>query len=106
MSHHARARLARHGAMVTAAASLGLALAHEQPDDPVANWVLTDWMILVFLVGFLLPALIALVVAWRRGLFEDIEGPVKTFWLTPEPDFETPPWAWEEPPEWARKGSS
>lgn len=81
----------------------GLAFAHEQPNDPVADFVLADWMLLTSFFGFVLPALLITGIAWKRGLFRDIEGEVKTFWLTPEPDYETPPWAWEEPPEWAKE---
>lgn len=79
-----------------------VALGHEQPEDEVADFVMTDWMILTGFFGFMIPALLVTLLAWRRGFFADMEGDVKTFWLTPEPDYETPPWAWEEAPDWAR----
>ena len=86
-------------------ALLGLALGHEQPEDAVADFVMTDWMLLTAFFGFMIPALLVTFIAWRRGHFNDIEGEVKTFWLTPEADFETPPWAWEEVPAWASERS-
>ena len=77
-------------------------LAHDQPDDPVADFVMTDWMILSSLFGFVIPALLVSVVAWRRGYFRNLEGEAKTYFLTPESDFETSPWDWEHPPAWAK----
>lgn len=83
----------------------GVAAGHEQPQDTVADFVMTDWMLLTSFFGFMLPALLVLLIAWRRGYLRDLEGEVKTFWLTPEPDYETPAWAWETPPKWAREDS-
>lgn len=82
----------------------GFALAHEQPSGGVADWVMTDWMLLTAFFGFMLPALLVTFVAWRRGALHHLEGAAKTAWMaTPEPDFDTSPWAWEELPEWARE---
>ncbi len=81
----------------------GMAAAHDQPKDAVADFVMTDWMLMTAFFGFMLPALLISLIAWRRGYFSDMEGEVKTFWLTPEPDYETPAWAWEKVPDWARE---
>lgn len=80
----------------------GAALAHEQPTGGVSDWVMTDWMLLTAFFGFMLPALLVTLIAWRRGVLSNLEGAAKTEWMaTPEPDFDTSPWAWEELPAWA-----
>lgn len=83
-------------------ATCGVALGHDQPDDEIADYVMTDWMLITAFFGFMIPALLVTGIAWRRGYFYDLEGEVKTFWLVAEPDYETPPWAWEQIPDWAR----
>ena len=91
------------GLVVLALVLAGLAFGHDQPEDEIADYVMTDWMLMTAFFGFMVPALLVTFIAWRRGYFHDLEGDVKTFWLTPEPDYETPPWAWEELPDWARE---
>lgn len=84
----------------------GLALAHDQPEDPVGDFVMTDWMILTSFFGFMIPALIITVVAWRKGYFHDLEGESKSYFLKePDPDYETPPSEWETLPDWAQEVS-
>jgi hypothetical protein len=89
--------------IVMAVAVAGVAFGHDQPEDEIADYVMTDWMLITAFLGFMVPALLVTLIAWRRGFFHDLEGEVKTFWLSPEPDYETPPWAWEEIPDWARR---
>ena len=69
------------------------AFAHEQPDG--ANWLMADWMLLSFLVFFGM-ALIAFVIALKRGYLSNLED-AKYYILTiDEPDYYTPDWAKEE----------
>lgn len=89
--------------MLLFALSGGVAMAHEQPTGGIVDYVMTDWMLMTAFFGFMVPALLISLIAWRRGYFRDMEGEVKTFWLTPEPDYETPAWAWEQVPDWARE---
>jgi hypothetical protein len=70
------------------------ALAHGGPDEG-AEWLMADWMLLSFLVFFGV-ALIAFLVAVRRGYLRNLED-AKYYILTiDEPDYYTPEWARED----------
>lgn len=68
--------------------------AHDAPDRG-AEWLMADWMLLAFLV-FFIAALIAFVVALRRGLLSNLEGAKYQVLSIDEPDYYTPEWAREE----------
>jgi hypothetical protein len=69
-------------------------LAHEGPEDG-AEWLMADWMLLSFLVFFGV-ALVAFLVAVRRGYLRNLED-AKYYILTiDEPDYYTPEWARED----------
>jgi len=80
------------GAVVGPAAP---AYAHEQPEGDVAAWLMADWMLLSFLV-FFFGALVAFVVAVRRGQFRDLEAAKYHLLTIDEPDYYTPAWARED----------
>lgn len=72
--------------------SSGAVSAHAQPDG--AEWLMADWMLLAFLV-FFGAALLAFLVAVKRGLLRDLER-AKYYILTlNEPDYYTPAWVKE-----------
>lgn len=82
------------GVMILMLLTPGLASAHEAPDDG-AEWVMADWMLLIFLV-FFLTALTAFLVAFKRGLFYHLEDAKYHILTIDEPDYYTPEWAKED----------
>ena len=79
--------------LVLLLAQFSTVLAHDAPDDG-AEWLMADWMLLSFLVFFGV-ALIAFVIAMKRGLLSNLEQ-TKYYLLTiDEPDYYTPDWAKE-----------
>lgn len=73
-----------------------VASAHGAPDKG-AEWLMADWMLLVFLV-FFVAALTCFVVALRRGLLSNLEGAKYHILEIHEPDYYTPAWAREDAP--------
>jgi hypothetical protein len=73
----------------------GSALAHDAPDEGVAAWLMADWMLLSFLV-FAGTALLAFIVAYKRGLLFNLEGAKYHVLTIDEPDLYTPDWAKED----------
>ncbi|MDQ6766019.1 MAG: hypothetical protein M3Z22_07970 [Verrucomicrobiota bacterium] len=71
------------------------ALAHDAPDDGGAQWLMADWMLLAFL-AFFGAALLAFLVAFKRGLFYNLEAAKYHILTIDEPDYYTPAWAKEE----------
>ena len=69
------------------------ASAHEQPGG--ADWLMADWMLLSFLVFFGV-ALIAFVVALKRGYLSNLEDAKYHILTIDEPDYYTPDWAKEQ----------
>jgi hypothetical protein len=69
-------------------------LAHEGPDEG-AEWLMADWMLLSFLVFFGV-ALIAFLVAVRRGYLRNLEDAKYHILTIDEPDYYTPEWAQED----------
>jgi Cytochrome oxidase maturation protein cbb3-type len=74
------------------------ALAHDAPESSSSKWVMTDWMMDTFFIfGGL--ALVAFLVAWRMGHFQDLEKAARIPLMIHEEDYYTPAWALEEE-EW------
>ncbi len=69
-------------------------LAHDAPDDG-AEWLMADWMLLSFLVFFGV-ALVAFIIALRRGMLSNLEDAKYYILSIDEPDYYTPEWAREE----------
>jgi heme/copper-type cytochrome/quinol oxidase subunit 2 len=93
----------RLAALVVLAATVAAAwpiaaLAHDQPDTKQSRWVMADWMIDTFFIfgGF---ALVAFLIAWKLGHFQDLDrqGGIPLF--VHEEDYYTPEWALDEE-EW------
>lgn len=85
---------ASFGLLLNVAATGGV-LAHEAPDEGAAAYVMADWMLLSFMV-FAGVALIAFVVAIRRGLMRDLEQAKYHVLEIDEEDYYTPDWAKED----------
>jgi heme/copper-type cytochrome/quinol oxidase subunit 2 len=93
-------RLARTGLVVLALvlASPATALAHDQPENAQSKWIMADWMMDVFyLFGGI--ALVAFLVAWKLGHFQNLEQAARIPLAIDEPDYYTPDWAYDEE-EW------
>jgi hypothetical protein len=75
-----------------------LALAHDAPETQQSRWVMTDWMMDTFFVfsGF---ALLAFLVAWKAGHFQELDALGGIPLLVEEEDYYTPEWALDEE-EW------
>lgn len=86
--------LAAAGALLAGLLRPPSAWAHAAPDEG-AEWLMADWMLLAFLV-FFVAALVAFVVALRRGLLSDLEEAKYPILRIREPDYYTPDWAKEE----------
>ena len=69
------------------------AMAHEAPDQG-AEWLMADWMLLSFLVFFMV-ALVAFIIALKRGMLTNIEDAKYHILTIDEPDYYTPDWAKE-----------
>jgi protein-S-isoprenylcysteine O-methyltransferase Ste14 len=74
------------------------AFAHDQPETQQSRWVMADWMIETFFVfaGF---ALLAFLIAWKAGHFQDLDRQAGIPLLVAEEDYYTPEWALDEE-EW------
>jgi hypothetical protein len=66
------------------------ALGHDQP--PGAEWIMADWMLLSFL-AFGVIALVAFLVALKRGYLSNLEDAKYHILTIDEPDYYTPTWA-------------
>jgi protein-S-isoprenylcysteine O-methyltransferase Ste14 len=93
-------RLAGSIAVVAALAlSLpALAFAHDQPETAQSRWVMADWMMDTFFI-FAGLALLAFVVAWKAGHFQDLDQQGSLPLYVDEVDYYTPDWALDEE-EW------
>jgi protein-S-isoprenylcysteine O-methyltransferase Ste14 len=93
-------RLAAAVAVVTALALAlpALALAHDQPETAQSRWVMADWMMDTFFI-FAGLALLAFVVAWKAGHFQDLDQQGSLPLYVEEVDYYTPDWALDEE-EW------
>jgi protein-S-isoprenylcysteine O-methyltransferase Ste14 len=93
-------RLAGAVAVVAALAlSLpALALAHDQPETAQSRWVMADWMMDTFFI-FAGLALLAFIVAWKAGHFQDLDKQGSLPLYVEEEDYYTPDWALDEE-EW------
>jgi nitrogen fixation-related uncharacterized protein len=80
-------------------ASPALALAHDQPESSQSRWVMADWMLDTFFI-FSGVALVAFLVAWKSGHFQDLDRLGGLPLLVHEEDYYTPDWALDEE-EWA-----
>ena len=85
--------------MVVALAWPALALAHDQPETSQSRWVMADWMMDTFFI-FSGLALLAFVVAWKAGHFQELDKLGGLPLLVEEEDYYTPEWALDEE-EWA-----
>jgi hypothetical protein len=84
---------------LTALALPAAALAHDQPENAQAKWVMTDWMMDTFFV-FAGLALVAFLAAWKAGHFHELELHGSIPLIVEEEDYYTPDWALDEE-EWA-----
>jgi len=75
-----------------------VALAHEQPDTAQSRWVMADWMLESFFV-FSGVAVVAFLVAWKAGHFQELDRLGSIPLLVHEEDYYTPDWARDEE-EW------
>jgi protein-S-isoprenylcysteine O-methyltransferase Ste14 len=75
-----------------------LAFAHDQPESAQSRWVMADWMMDTFFI-FAGLALLAFVVAWKAGHFQDLDQQGSLPLYVDEVDYYTPDWALEEE-EW------
>jgi peptidoglycan/LPS O-acetylase OafA/YrhL len=86
--------------VVALAALVGpaVALAHDQPENNQSKWIMADWMLDTFFVfsGF---ALVAFLVAWKLGHFQELDRAAAIPLLVEEEDYYTPEWALDDE-EW------
>jgi hypothetical protein len=75
------------------------ALAHDQPENDQANWIMADWMLDAFFLfaGF---AFAGFLIAWKNGHFHNLEQAAQIPLWIEEEDYYTPEWALDEE-EWA-----
>jgi hypothetical protein len=95
--------MTRLGAIVTLAlaallASPVAALAHDQPENKQAKWIMADWMLETFFL-FAGIALFAFLLAWKAGHFHNLEQAARIPLWIEEEDYYTPDWALDEE-EW------
>jgi hypothetical protein len=76
----------------------GLALAHDQPENEQAKWVMADWMMDAFFL-FAGLALIGFLIAWKAGHFHNLEQAARIPLMIEEEDYYSPAWASDEE-EW------
>jgi len=83
---------------LVALAGPAVALAHDQPENDQSKWVMADWMMDTFFVfsGF---ALVAFLVAWKLGHFQELDQAAGIPLLVEEEDYYTPEWALDDE-EW------
>jgi hypothetical protein len=75
-----------------------VALAHDQPETNQSRWVMADWMMDTFFI-FSGLAVLAFVVAWKAGHFQELDRLGGLPLLVEEEDYYTPEWALDEE-EW------
>jgi protein-S-isoprenylcysteine O-methyltransferase Ste14 len=75
-----------------------VAFAHDAPESRQSKWVMGDWMMDTFFI-FAGVALVAFLIAWRLGHFQDLERAARIPLLIHEEDYYTPAWALDEE-EW------
>jgi hypothetical protein len=92
MRRRAILRTIRAAALATAAALVFAtpALGHDQPVG--AEWLMADWMLMSFL-AFGVVALVAFLVALKRGYLSNLEDAKYHILTIDEPDYYTPDWA-------------
>jgi peptidoglycan/LPS O-acetylase OafA/YrhL len=75
-----------------------IAVAHDQPETNQSRWIMADWMLDTFFVfsGF---ALVAFLVAWKLGHFQELDKAAGIPLLVEEEDYYTPDWALDDE-EW------
>jgi magnesium-transporting ATPase (P-type) len=74
------------------------ALAHDQPENKQANWIMADWMLDAFFL-FATFAFLGFLMAWKSGHFHNLEQAARIPLGIDEPDYYTPAWALDEE-EW------
>jgi hypothetical protein len=85
-------------AITTLLATPAFALAHDQPENNRARWIMADWMLESFFL-FAGVALAGFLIAWKAGHFHNLEQAAKIPLLIEEEDYYTPDWALDEE-EW------
>lgn len=80
------------GIILVGLAPAAPAMAHDAPEG--SEWVMADWMFQSFL-AFAGVAVLALVVARRRGLLSGVEDAKYAILDIDEPDYYTPAWGRE-----------
>jgi hypothetical protein len=88
-------------ASIAAAALMALpatALAHDQPENAQAKWVMADWMMDAFFL-FAGIALLGFLLAWKAGHFHNLEQAAQIPLMIEEEDYYSPAWASDEE-EW------
>jgi hypothetical protein len=75
-----------------------VALAHDQPENEQAKWVMADWMMDAFFL-FAGLAFIGFLIAWKAGHFHNLEQAARIPLLIEEEDYYSPEWASDEE-EW------
>src|SRR6476469_9648396 len=88
-------------ASIAAAAVMALpstALAHDQPENEQAKWVMADWMMDAFFL-FAGIALLGFLLAWKAGHFHNLEQAAQIPLMIEEEDYYSPAWASDEE-EW------
>ena len=85
-------------AITTLLATPAFALAHDQPENNRARWIMADWMLESFFL-FAGVALAGFLIAWKAGHFHNLEQAAKIPLLIEEEDYYTPDWAYDEE-EW------
>jgi hypothetical protein len=76
----------------------GVALAHDQPENEQAKWVMADWMMDAFFL-FAGLALVGFLIAWKAGHFHNLEQAARIPLMIEEEDYYSPAWASDEE-EW------
>jgi len=74
------------------------ALAHDQPENEQAKWVMADWMMDAFFL-FAGIALLGFLLAWKAGHFHNLEQAAQIPLMIEEEDYYSPAWASDEE-EW------
>jgi hypothetical protein len=75
-----------------------VALAHDQPETKQSRWIMADWMLDTFFV-FSGVAVVAFLVAWKAGHFQELDRVGAIPLYVDEEDYYTPEWALDEE-EW------
>jgi hypothetical protein len=74
------------------------ALAHDQPENSRARWIMADWMLESFFL-FAGVALAGFLIAWKAGHFHNLEQAARIPLMIEEEDYYSPEWAFDEE-EW------